>query len=112
MKSLVHEGAGIFFFLYCCKLTDSGYSDVNAKVCGCSAIFYAAFYGRNEMINFLFDLEADLDSTNLNGETALFWAVEREQYSSVELLLNKGAKVSIVDQKGFTGNWNFQFHFC
>jgi len=77
-------------------------ADVNAKVCGCSAIFYAAFYGRNETINFLADMDAELDSTNLNGETALFWAVERGQYEAVELLLKRGAKVSAMDQRGYT----------
>jgi len=85
MKQLVNQGV-----------------DVNVQVCGCSAIFYAAFYGRDEIVNYLAESGADLDATNLTGETAIFWAIERNHSSTVELLVDKGANIDIADNKGMT----------
>jgi len=84
------------------KLLVSKGVDVNDQVCGCSAIFYAAFYGRDEIVTFLADSGANLDATNLTGETALFWAVERNHCTTVELLLTRGADLNIADHKGMT----------
>jgi len=58
------------------KMLISNGTNVNAQVCGCTSLMYAAFYGRELMITFLIDNGADLNVQNLSGETALMWAVE------------------------------------
>jgi len=85
MQSLVEKGA-----------------NVNEKVVGCTALMYAAFYGRDEMVSYLLENGASLDEQNLNGITALHWACEKNQYSTIELLLKAGANANLTDTTGFT----------
>lgn len=80
-------------------------ADVNAKVVGCTALMYAAFYGRDEMVSYLLENGASVDAQNLNGITALHWAVEKNQYSTIELLLKAGANANLPDTSGCTGMW-------
>jgi ankyrin repeat protein len=86
MKKLVEEGA-----------------NVNDKVCGCTALMYAAFYGREEMTEYLLQLGANINECNLSGQTALLWAVERQHFSIVKILLRHHAEVNICDKKGLSG---------
>jgi len=83
------------------KLIEQG-GNVNEKVCGCTALMYAAFYGRDEMTEYLLKLGAKIDECNLSGQTALIWAVERNYYSTAKILLHAHANADIADKKGLT----------
>jgi len=76
--------------------------NVSSKVCGCTPLMYAAFYGKKDMVDFLLNLGADVNEYNLSRVTALMWAVERGQHSIAQTLLENGAKVNTKDEKGLT----------
>jgi ankyrin repeat protein len=71
-------------------------ASVNTKVCGCTALMYAVFYGKQEMVEYLITAGADINVQNLSKLTPLMWAVEREQLAIVEILISKGAKVKFL----------------
>jgi len=77
-------------------------ADVNGAVCGCTALMYAAFYGREEMAKHLLSLGAKPDVQNLTGITACMWAVERGHVSIVDLLLKSGANSNLTEAQGLT----------
>jgi len=83
------------------KLVESG-ARLNDKVCGFTALMYAAFYGRYEMTEYLLRLSVSVNEKNLCGQTALMNAVERSHRSVVEILVKANADVNITDQKGLS----------
>jgi len=81
----------------------AGGANVNNPVCECTALMYAAFYGREEMVQFLITQGANVDWMNSSGQTALMWAVERNHIATATILIRKGkANVNIADNKGLT----------
>lgn len=77
-------------------------ANVNEKVCGCTAIMYASFHGRLDMVQYLIDNGADVNVSNLSGFTSLAWATERNHRAIVELLLKHGAQANQADNCGLT----------
>jgi len=84
------------------KMLITNGANVNAQVCGCTSLMYAAFYGRELMVTFLIDNGANTNLQNLSGETALMWAVERQNWTSVEILLQRGVNTNLTDIQGKT----------
>jgi ankyrin repeat protein len=94
--------------------------DVNAKSHGNTSLMYACFHGHMEMLQWL--LENGTQTTNffslfpgadpliqnLNGVTALMWAVERNRFEVVEALLKHDhgkhteKLINLKDKQGYT----------
>jgi len=83
------------------QLLASG-ADVNVRVCGCTALQYAAFYGHLSMVHALLSKGADVNAQNYSGITALMWAVERDHVEVVRALLKGGSSCALKDNKGAT----------
>lgn len=66
------------------------------------ALTDAALNGRNDIINALIEMGADIDGQDQREHTALIWAVCVAHKETVELLLNLGANVNIKDEYGST----------
>eukprot|EP01117_Protostelium_nocturnum_P009853 TRINITY_DN3513_c0_g1_i2.p1 TRINITY_DN3513_c0_g1~~TRINITY_DN3513_c0_g1_i2.p1 ORF type:complete len:179 (-),score=85.65 TRINITY_DN3513_c0_g1_i2:591-1127(-) len=88
------------------KLIEEEGAGVNEKTCGSTPLMYAAFYGKEDFINYLIEKNADLNYQNLNGLSAIHWAVERNHISIVRCLVVHGVNVNLTDLKGLTGNQN------
>ncbi|KAL5603557.1 hypothetical protein FOVSG1_006307 [Fusarium oxysporum f. sp. vasinfectum] len=70
----------------------------------------ASRYGCIEAIDHLLSLGVDINSTNRDGETALFQACRAGSLEAVELLLGKGADPAIAASTGETPlHWVFAF---
>jgi len=54
------------------------------------------------LLKFLERPEADINLKDRAGRTALFYAIQEEKSDTAKLLLDRGAKVSVVDSKGVT----------
>jgi len=85
MQSLIQRGA-----------------NVNVRVCGCTALQYASFYGNLPMVHSLLSLGADVNAQNYSGITALMWAVERSHRSVAKTLLAGGSRCDLKDANGTT----------
>ncbi|KAM6513840.1 hypothetical protein FALCPG4_015049 [Fusarium falciforme] len=71
----------------------------------------ASRYGCTGAIDHLLSLGVDINSTNRDGETALFQACRAGSLEAVELLLGKGADPAIAASTGETPlHWVFAFH--
>jgi len=62
------------------------------------ALTNAAFNGRNDIINALLEMGADIDGQDQREHTALIWAVCVAHKKTVKLLLDLGANVNIKDE--------------
>jgi len=69
---------------------------------GKSAVHFAAQNNNLEMLNFLYDQDADIDKPNVVNQTPLMYAVFFGHEEAVKFLLEKGAGVSLVDEYGDT----------
>lgn len=76
---------------------------MNDKVCGCTSLMYASFYGHKALVSYLLEMKAEINAANLSGITALIWAVEQKHKEVVEELVNHGVNANVVDKKGFSG---------
>ena len=77
--------------------------DKNGRVHGRTALMYAAWHGRKEMVQFLIDQGADINAAGaLSGETALTNAARRGHIDIVRMLLDKGADVNAVMKNAST----------
>ena len=66
-----------------------------------TAIFYAALFGKNETVELLWSLGADIDFVDQNGQTALFYAIDKGHFNVVNSLVNNlGCEINIKDTKG------------
>lgn len=80
-------------------------ADVNFQSCGLSALFYAAFYGHNMIIDYLMNSGARVNEKNLTGVTPLAKAVESgraDVIGTVQCLLKHKADPNIADCNGNT----------
>lgn len=82
--------------------------DVNAKpeTAGVSvrdtALHACAKYGHSDAARLLLDVGASVDTTNLRGETPLFYACQHGHLEVASVLLNAGAKVNTKSKEGKT----------
>lgn len=62
---------------------------------GWTPLQYACYRGYTDIVQYLLQNNASVNRQNDDGFTALFYAVQQEQYKITELLLNSGADCSI-----------------
>jgi len=80
-------------------------ADISFQSCGLSPLFYAAFYGHNMIIEYLFNCGASANEKNLTGVTPLAKAVESgrpDAFATVQCLLRHRADPNIADDTGNT----------
>ena len=64
------------------------------KTYGGNPLFSAVFNGHNEIVELLISKGADVNSTDINGETPLDWAISRNLIDTDILLRKHGGKTS------------------
>ncbi len=70
---------------------------------GNTPLHYAAYYGKLRAVKTLLALGADLGARNVHrGETPLFSAIRGRQTAVVRYLLQRGARVDLVNAQGLT----------
>lgn len=74
----------------------------NDKCWGYRLLVRAAGEGRPEIVKMLLAKGADVDIKNLDGQTALMWAVWQDNPESVKALLDAEADVNAKDERGLT----------
>jgi uncharacterized protein len=62
----------------------------------------AAMRGNREAVRSLLDRKADVNAPQLDGTTALHWAVEADDLDLADLLIRRGANVSAANRDGAT----------
>lgn len=67
-----------------------------------AALLWAAEYGHNEIVGFLLDHGAPIDAKSPDGQTALHWAVIGARISTIELLIARGADLTLKNSYGGT----------
>ena len=76
-------------------------ADVNAAdQHGCTALMWAAFYDRVEVVNLLLEADADVNATDNDGVTPLITAAHWGYVEVVEALLKKDVDVNWRDNTG------------
>lgn len=86
----------IYVHLY--KLLDN---DINKYLDNC--LRNAAIYGHKEIIEALLKLGANINSKDINGHTALTWAIFQGRIETVKVLIENRANLNIRDKrKGYT----------
>lgn len=69
---------------------------------GLTPLMYAAKVGNLEIIKYLLDKGANINSQDDYGYTALHYAVEDNKLDAVKLLIEKKANINLVDKDGNT----------
>lgn len=69
-------------------------------ICGCSALYYAAYRGYKDIVKLLLINNANVNSKSFGGFTPLHAAVSQGHKEIVDLLLENGAKKNIKDAQG------------
>ena len=67
-----------------------------------TALEFAAWAGQTNAVEFLLDKNANINATNVFGDSVLMDAVREGQTEVVKLLLARGANVSVEDLMGFS----------
>jgi len=97
-EKLIHEAAADGDISTVTKYLDSGIKlssdyDIN-KTYGGNPLFSAVFNGHNEIVKLLISSGLDINSTDINGETPLDWAISRNHIETDLLLRKHGGKTS------------------
>lgn len=72
-------------------------------------LLLAAYYGNTEMAQYLCNHGADVNATDIKGQTALIYAAYYGFYEMAGLLLRKGADVDLKDHDGHTALYYAKF---
>src|SRR5438034_1277551 len=67
-----------------------------------SAIADAAMKGDTTAVRTLLQEKADVNATQVDGSTALIWAVYRSDLATADLLIRAGANVKVANREGVT----------
>src|SRR5580704_6863803 len=62
----------------------------------------AAMKGNKEAVRSLLEHKADVNARQMDGTTALHWAVRADDRETAELLIRSGANVSVANRDGAT----------
>jgi len=68
----------------------------------CTALHYAVFHNRADIVNLLCDKGADLNIQNKHGLTPVLCAADKNFTSIVRTLVKTGANITITDNQGFS----------
>src|SRR5262245_36336047 len=79
-------------------LSVSGYLSAAAP----SEVADAVMKGDQARLKTLIQRKADVNAPQVDGATALHWAVYRDDLDAVELLLGAGSKVDVANREGIT----------
>jgi ankyrin repeat protein len=75
---------------------------VSANAAGKSDVADAAMKGDKAAVRTLVERKADVNAPQVDGATALHWAVYRDDDDSADLLIRAGARVDAVNREGVT----------
>lgn len=67
-----------------------------------SGFRWACEYGRDGVVHFLLKQGIDIHAQDTNGQTGLHWAIIGSQLETIKLLLERGARLEIVNNYGGT----------
>ena len=77
-------------------------ADINHKESSGTALHFACAYENKEAADWLIKHRADVDATDNDGRTPIFFAIEAENLDLVKLLLSNGARVNLLDKEGIS----------
>ena len=69
---------------------------------GGSDVADAVMRGKKDILRSLLQQKADVNAPQVDGTTALHWAVRADDLEAADLLLNAGAKVTVANREGAT----------
>jgi ankyrin repeat protein len=80
------------------------FTKTESPICGYRKTFliWAAELGRIEEAEFLLDCRSDVNARDVFGSSGLAYAVGRQSYQMVELLIQRGANPKLEDNRGST----------
>jgi ankyrin repeat protein len=93
MNRRVLVGCGAIMLLWIAGISGAGVS---------SSVADAAMKGDKAALRTLLQQKADVNQPQIDGATALHWAVFREDLESLDLLIGAGAKVDAANREGVT----------
>jgi len=76
--------------------------DTVEELFNCTALHYAVFHNRADVVKLLCEKGANLNIQNKHGFTPVLWAAEKNFTTLVKLLVKKGANLTISDNQGFS----------
>src|SRR6516165_5300022 len=71
-------------------------------VAASSDIADAVMNGNKEAVRSLLQKKADVNAAQIDGTTALHWAVRADDLETADLLIHAGANVSVANREGVT----------
>src|SRR5213594_1504381 len=92
MRGVITGSAAIIFFLVTTLILGAGRSDIAD----------AAMKGDKAAIRSLIQQKADVNAPQMDGATAVHWAVYRDDLEILDLLTAAGARVDIANREGIT----------
>ncbi len=92
MRGVITGSAAIIFFLVTSLILGAGRSDIAD----------AAMKADKAAIRTLIQQKADVNAPQVDGATALHWAVYKDDLEMMDLLLRAGAKVNVANRDGIT----------
>src|SRR6266850_2236617 len=92
MRGVITGSAAIIFFLVTTLILGAGRSDIAD----------AAMKGDKTAIRTLIQQKADVNAPQVDGATALHWAVYRDDPEAADLLIKAGAKIDAASREGIT----------
>src|SRR5256885_2520147 len=92
MRGIITGSAAIIFFLVTTSILGAGRSDIAD----------AAMKGDKAAIRTLIQQKADVNAAQIDGATALHWAVYKDDLEMIELLLAAGARADVKNREGIT----------
>ena len=75
-----------------------------------SCLHFAAYHGRESLVELFLDADMDVDHLNDKEDTALLWAARQGHNNVVTTLLDRGANVEVRNDKGSTAlHWAVRY---
>ena len=85
------------------QLLDGGVSVDSVDWAGMTALQYAAWYNRTDVMHELLQRQADVNKRDrYTGQTALYYSAMYNRTDAIRMLLENGASTTIKDKKGRT----------
>ena len=65
-----------------------------------TALFWAAYYNRTDVIRLLLQKGADVNKRDRFGDTPVHWAAVRNSTEAIAMLIEHGASINITNKRG------------